>query len=78
MLTKGPQTAGPIANPSTKIETPTINTSVLISNSAMISLDDSEYADDVKVTAKTDQVTIDVRNHFLVEPQFIGFSGSSF
>lgn len=65
MLTKGPHTAGPIANPSTKIETPTMNTSVLMLNSPMTSLDDSEYADDVKVTAKTDHVTMAVRNHFL-------------
>lgn len=76
MLTKGPHTAGPIANPSTKRETPSTKTSVLISKSPITSLGE-EYAEDVNVTAKTDKVTIAVMNHFLSRDQFMGFSGSS-
>ena len=65
MLTKGANTAGPIANPSTKRETPTTKTSALMPKSRMTSLADSEYAEDVKVTAKTDKVAMVVMNHFL-------------
>ena len=65
VLTKGAHTAGPIANPSTKRETPTIKTSLLMFKSRMISVPDSEYAEDVNVTAKTDKVTMVVMNHFL-------------
>lgn len=51
---------------------------LLISNSVMISLADTEYAEDVNVTANTEKVTMDVRNHFLTCPQFMGLLASSF
>ena len=58
-------------------ETPTVNTSVLMVTSSMNSLKDSESAKEVGVTTNTDWVTIAVENHFLVELQSKGFSGSS-
>ena len=78
ILTNGPQIAGPMANPSTKTVTPTMKTSVLMLKSSVISLAETEYAEDVKVTAKTDKVAIAVMNHFRNSDQFMGFIGSSF
>lgn len=42
-----------------------MKTSVLMLKSAVISLEDTEYAEDVRVTAKTDRVTTVVMSHFL-------------
>lgn len=42
-----------------------VNTSVLILKSGMSSFAEAAYAEDVKVMAKTEKVTIAVMNHFL-------------
>lgn len=42
-----------------------MKTSVLTLKSRMTSLEDTEYAEDVNVMAKTDKVTMVVMNHFL-------------
>lgn len=77
ILTRGAHTAGPTANPKIKRLIPTEKTWVLILKSLIISSLESEYAEDVNVTANTEEVTMKAINHFLEAGQFIGFSGSS-
>lgn len=72
VLTNGAHRAGPMAKPSTKTDTPTINISELILKLLMTSLAEPEYADDANVTANTESVAMAVMNHFRVEGQFIG------
>lgn len=45
--------------------------SLLVLNSATRTLADPEYAEDVRVTARTDKVTNVVMNHFLGEEKFL-------
>lgn len=49
-----------------------MKTSELTLNSCLTWTDETEYAADVKVTAKTEVLTILVINHFLGWDQFMG------
>lgn len=60
-----------MAKPKTKRLTPREISSLLVLNSANRALADPEYAEDVRVTARTDEVTTDVMNHFLDEEKFL-------
>lgn len=60
-----------MAKPKTKRLTPREISSLLVLNSATRTLADPEYAEDVRVMARTDKVTTDVMNHFLGEEKFL-------
>ena len=68
----GAYRAGPMANPSTKRAIPAANSSLLVWNSAMIWSAEAEYADDVRVTAKTEQVTMDAVSHLRQDGKVMG------
>jgi hypothetical protein len=73
---KGAQSSGPRANPNTKSDTPSVTTSWLTLNSAIICWMPPENADEQNETTSTEFATAIAMIHFFVLGKVIGFLGS--